>query len=81
MGFHLWSPGELAWIEIKDGDSFESLPSPSREDLVHLCTRYDFDLEETMKVIDERNPDQHGIMIEAEKWRESCKEKHEQQQA
>ena len=77
MGIHPWKPGEINWLAVHDGDRQEMLYEPSRDEIAQLCTKYDFDLEQTMAILDTRAPETQGFLFEAEKWRESCRKNEE----
>ena len=64
-------PTELAWIEIHDADTRETIYEPTVEDIIDVCKRYGFDVEKTLDIIRKRNKDVYGILFDAEIYRNS----------
>jgi len=61
--------GMIALIEVHEGDTREMVYQPDEDDIERICREHNFDLDKTMKLIQNRTPDVHCIIFLAEVYR------------
>lgn len=64
--------GEIAWIEIFDGEVRQTLLTPSITEIEDMCVAFGFSFNETIKMIRGSGSDIYGFVFDAPKWREEC---------
>ena len=71
-GYAFFQPGqkllEIVVIEKEKGTR-DSIFQPTREDIREICHVHRFDFHKTMEMIEQKRPDVHTLMIDAEVYR------------
>lgn len=64
---------ELTVIDMEEGIR-ECVLSPDQIDIQRICTKFGFDFDYTMGLIENKGPDVHTMVIEVQKYREHLNE-------
>lgn len=67
-------PNEILELIVVDGESREAIFQPTMDDLEKMCDKYGFDLDYTMALIGNMDPNTHTVMFVVEKYREHLRE-------
>jgi len=73
-GYLEWRPGLLAFVMVDDGEAVERLYNPTLEDLRDLCNRHNFPVDDTLRLIEDRDPSIEGFLFQADLYRKSFEE-------